>query len=215
MGRGLEPAPGGEAFFDELARRLDARPSVRVDDAELRASAVLVPLFLGADGSPHVVFTRRVETLSAHAGQVSFPGGARDPEDRDELATALRECDEELGIPRGEVRPLGRLDDVPVVTGFRIAAFVGRIPAGFAYRPNTSEVARVFEAPLAALVDPARTRFRFERMFRRGQEHVVPFFEHEDEIIWGATGRILLQLLELALGFEAPPPPPPSEERAP
>ena len=200
--------PSGEAFFFELARRLEARPVVRVSDPELRASAVLVPLFLGADGEPRVVFTRRVETLSSHAGQVSFPGGSCDPGDRDELATALRECEEELGIPRSSVEPLGRLDDGPVVTGFGIAPFVGRIPASFAYRPSTSEVARVFDVPLAALVDRERTRFRLERLVRRGQEHVVPFWEYEGELIWGATGRILLQLLELTHGFRPPEPPP-------
>ncbi len=202
--KGERAPPTGEAFFLELKRRLDSRPVARIEDPELRPSAVLVPLFPGVAGEPHVVFTRRMDTLAAHAGQVSFPGGSRDPEDRDELATALRETEEELGIPRAEAAPLGRLDDVPVVTGFKIAPFVARIPAGFAYRPSTSEVARVFEAPLAALVDPARTRFRFERMERRGRQHVVPFFELDDEIIWGATGRILLQLLEVALGWKPP-----------
>lgn len=207
--------PPGEAFFDALARALAARPVARVASSELRASAVLVPLFLDAAGDPHAVFTRRVETLPSHAGQVSFPGGACDPDDPDELATALRETEEELAIPRGEVLALGRLDDVPVITGFRIAPFVGRIPRGFAYRPNVSEVARVFEVPLAALVDPARARFRLERMERRGKEHVVPFFEHEGEVIWGATGRIVLQLLGITHGFAPPEPPPRAPEGTP
>jgi 8-oxo-dGTP pyrophosphatase MutT (NUDIX family) len=195
---------GGDAFLHELELRLAARTVARLDDARLRPSAVLVPLFVGVEDEPHVVFTRRVETLASHAGQVSFPGGSRDPEDRDELATALRECEEELGLPPTNVRPLGRLDDVPVITGFKITPWIGRIPAGFGYRPSSSEVARVFEVPLAALVDPERTRFRIEHREWWGHTHEVPFFEHGGEVIWGATGRILLQLLEVAFGFRPP-----------
>src|SRR6185436_6123370 len=92
-------APLGDAFFAELARKLGERTRVELGESGLRAAAVLVPLFEGPGGAPHVLLTRRPETLKAHAGQVAFPGGSVDPEDDSSLTTALRETEEELGIP--------------------------------------------------------------------------------------------------------------------
>jgi 8-oxo-dGTP pyrophosphatase MutT (NUDIX family) len=195
----------GESFFAELSRRLRERRRVELTETGLRPAAVLVPLFADASGAPHVVLTRRPETLKAHAGQVAFPGGSIEPGE-DTLGAALRETQEELGIAPSSVSILGGLDDRPVITGFCMTPWVGRIPAGLVYVPSRVEVARVFEVPLHALVDPARTKFRFETMERNGFPIDVPFFEHDGEIIWGATGRILLQLLGIALGFEPPEP---------
>ncbi len=204
----------GDAFFSDLESKLAARRRVVIDAPALRPSAVLVPLLAGEDGEPRLLLTRKPEKMRSHAGQVAFPGGARDPQDRDELATALREADEELGIPPSSVRPLGALDDGWVITGWRLTPWVGRIPAGLAYRPNPHEVAHVFEVPLAALMDPARTRLRIERLVRDDAAFDVPYFEHAGELIWGATGRVVLQLLEIACGFAPPEPllpkPPPS-----
>lgn len=201
-----ESALHGDAFFDELSRRLTSRERVELTETGLRAAAVLVPLFAGPGGAPHVVLTRRPETLKAHAGQVAFPGGSVDPEDGSSLATALREADEELGIPPSSVRLLGCLDDRPVITGFNVTPWVGRIPPDLIYTPSPVEVARVFDLPLAALVDPSRTKFRFEVMERNGFPIDVPFFETDGEVIWGATGRVLLQLLDITLGFRPPEP---------
>ncbi|MBI3722571.1 CoA pyrophosphatase [bacterium] len=194
----------GDAFFLELARRLRGRKRASIDDPSLRAASVLVPIFAGEDGAPRLVLTQRVSTLSAHAGQVAFPGGSRDPGDADDLATALREAEEELGLPAALVSPLGALDDVWVVTGYRITPWAARVPAGFSYRPNAEEVARVFHVSLGDLVDPGKTRVRVERRVRAGRTVDVPFFELGEELIWGATGRVVLDLLEVALGYEAP-----------
>ncbi len=191
----------GERFFADLAQRLGTRERAQLQGAGLKPASVLVPLFAGEGGTPHVVLTRRPESLRAHAGQVAFPGGSIEPDDPDSLAAALREAEEELGIAPSQVELLGCLDDRPVITGFCLTPWVGRIPAGLVYRPSPVEVARVFEVSLEALVDPLRTKFRFELMERNGFPHVVPYFETDGEVIWGATGRILLQLLELALGF--------------
>ncbi len=149
---------------------------------------------------------RRPEETGVHSGQVAFPGGSVEPGDADALATALREAEEELGIAPTSVEPLGCLDDHVVISGFRMTPWVGRIPAGLVYRPSPAEVARVFDVPLDALVDSARTKFRFETMNRRGFPVDVPFFETAGEVIWGATGRILLQLLGMTHGFAPPEP---------
>jgi 8-oxo-dGTP pyrophosphatase MutT (NUDIX family) len=200
---GAEPprARAGERFFEDLSRVLNERQRFALTDSGLTPAAVLVPLYLGERDSPHLVLTRRPEGMKAHSGQVAFPGGSVEPEDRDALATALREAHEEIGLEPSLVRPLGRLDDRPVVTGFVMTPWVARIPAGLVWRPQAAEVARVFELPLEQLVDPLRTKFRFEVMNRTGFPVAVPFFETANEIIWGATGRILLQLLELCYGF--------------
>jgi hypothetical protein len=104
------------------------------------------------------------------------------------------------------VQPLGVLDDVWVVTGYRLTPFVGRVPADVKIEPNAAEVARAFAVPLAELVDPARTKVKVIPMKRGGRLLDVPFFEHGGEVIWGATGRALQNLLEVALGWKAPPP---------
>jgi 8-oxo-dGTP pyrophosphatase MutT (NUDIX family) len=137
---------------------------------------------------------------------VSFPGGVREPGDASPLDAALREAEEELAIPRARVVPLGTLDDVWVVTGYRLTPFVGRVPADVKIEPNAAEVARAFAVPLAELVDPSRTKVKVIPMVRAGRFLDVPFFEHGGEVIWGATGRALQNLLEVALGWKAPPP---------
>jgi 8-oxo-dGTP pyrophosphatase MutT (NUDIX family) len=177
-----------------------------IEQGALVPASVLVPLVVAESGEPGVIFTRRPETLSHHAGQVSFPGGRLETSDATPLAAALRETEEELGIPTASVEPLGALDDVWVITGFRITPFVGRVEPGVELRPSAAEVARVFTVPLRELVDPDRTKVRVERLVREGNEIDVPYFEHGGEVIWGATGRALLNLLEVALDYVHPPP---------
>jgi 8-oxo-dGTP pyrophosphatase MutT (NUDIX family) len=155
---------------------------------------VLVPLFLEpADGEPHAVFTRRRGDLRRHAGEISFPGGRRDPEDADLKDTALREAEEEIGLPRSEVRMLGELPPTSTfVTNYVIHPFVGEIPAGLAWQVSEREVDAVLELPLDALRE-SRTRTRMER---RGISFETDAYVLEDHLIWGATARILENLLE-------------------
>jgi 8-oxo-dGTP pyrophosphatase MutT (NUDIX family) len=153
---------------------------------------VLVPLFLAA-GQPHAVFTRRRADLRRHAGEISFPGGRRDPEDADLKDTALREAEEEIGLPRSEVRVLGELPPTSTfVTNYVIHPFVGEIPAGLAWQISEREVDAVLELPLRALRE-SRTRTRIER---RGISFETDAYVLEDHLIWGATARILENLLE-------------------
>ena len=157
-------------------------------------AAVLVPLFLAAaDEEPHAVFTRRRGDLRRHAGEISFPGGRRDPEDTDLRETALREAEEEIGLPRGQVRLLGELTAVSTfVTNYVIHPFVAMIPAGVAWRLSAREVDTVLELPLEA-VRAGRTTTEIER---RGMTFETDAYIVEDNVIWGATARIIEHLLE-------------------
>ncbi|HWX96231.1 MAG TPA: CoA pyrophosphatase [Solirubrobacteraceae bacterium] len=157
-------------------------------------AAVLVPLFLaGARQEPHVVLTRRRADLKRHAGEISFPGGRRDAEDADLSETALREAEEEIGLPPAEVTLLGQLPPTPTfATNYVIHPFVGLIPAGLAWRPSAREVDAVLELALQDLRE-GRTRTRLER---RGISFETDAFVVGEHIIWGATARILQDLLE-------------------
>jgi 8-oxo-dGTP pyrophosphatase MutT (NUDIX family) len=155
---------------------------------------VLVPLFLApADGEPHAVFTRRRADLRRHAGEISFPGGRRDPEDADLRETALREAEEEIGLPRAEVRLLGELPPVSTfVTNYVIHPYVGEIPAGLAWRVSEREVDAVLELSLRS-VRAGRDRRRMER---RGIAFEADTYVVDEHFIWGATARVIDDLLE-------------------
>jgi 8-oxo-dGTP pyrophosphatase MutT (NUDIX family) len=155
---------------------------------------VLVPLFLAASSEePHVVFTRRRADLRRHAGEISFPGGRQDREDVDLKDTALRETEEEIGLPRAAVSLLGALPPTPTIaTNYLIHPFVGLISAERRWQASPLEVDAVLELPLGAL-GKARTRTRLER---RGISFETDVYILGDHLIWGATARILENLLE-------------------
>ena len=154
---------------------------------------MLVPLFLAVDGEPHAVLTRRRADLRRHAGEIPFPGGRRDPEDRDLRETALREAEEEIGLAPAEVRVLGELPPVSTfVTGYLIHPFVGLIPAARSWRPSPREVDAVLELPLRTLRE-SRTRTPMER---RGISFETDAYIVAEHLIWGATARILDDLYE-------------------
>jgi 8-oxo-dGTP pyrophosphatase MutT (NUDIX family) len=184
-----------EPLFDQLAARLREHPGQPLDlpGVELREAAVLVPLTLRSL-VPVVLFTRRQETLRHHAGQISFPGGVRDASDVTPLHTALRELEEELGVHSEDVDVLGMLDEIPTITEFRVVPFVGRLPEGTAFAVSAGEIAELIEVPVAALQEPARQRI--ERRLVRGAERDIYFFEYAGHTIWGATARIVRNLLD-------------------
>ena len=185
---------------DLIRRALARRLRKTIEDAGLTRASVLIPL-LTQDGAPHVLFTRRTDTVQHHKGQISFPGGASDEEDPDALTTALRETEEELGIPRRSVEVLGTLDDVhATVSGFRITPFVGIIPHPVPLRVNAAEIAEVLTVPLAVFRDPAR--MRIERRARDGQQVDVYFYTHGRHEIWGVTARIMKNFLDSVFGEE-------------
>lgn len=190
-----------DALIDALRERLRERPA-RAYSPEpalagipMREAAVLVPLF-GREGAPHLLFTQRPLTLRHHAGQISFPGGARDPEDESPRHTALRETEEELGISPSQVEILGELDELPTLTGFRIRPLVGVVATPFSLRPNPLEIEQVIEAPLTALRDP--TKQRVETRLVLGAMRQIFFYDYGPHVIWGATARIVRNLFAVA-----------------
>lgn len=192
--------------LDELADRvvtvLSARPRLEYDQPRLRRAAVLVPLFL-ADGRVHVLLTKRTETVEHHKGQVSLPGGSSDAGDADAVATALRETEEELGIPPHRVRVLGVLDDVPTfISGFVVTPVVGVIPHPLDLRISADEISEILIVPLDTFQDPSRVRV--EERERDGERVQLFFYHHEGHEIWGATARILKGFVEQVFGSERP-----------
>jgi 8-oxo-dGTP pyrophosphatase MutT (NUDIX family) len=174
-----------------LRARLAKRPRVAFDVPGHRRAAVLVPIF-ERDGEVCTVLTLRSAALRNHSGQWSFPGGSTDDSDAHAMATAVREAHEEIGIDPISVEVLGLLGDVPTPTGYTITPVVGRCdPAPDTYRPNVAEVAEVLEVRLAH-IGPATERGQVERW---GQTYRIIAFDIEGRDVWGATARILDELL--------------------
>jgi 8-oxo-dGTP pyrophosphatase MutT (NUDIX family) len=152
-----------------------------------------VPLFVeGQTNAPHVVLTRRRAEMRRHAGEIAFPGGRHDPHDEDLSVTALREAEEEIGLPRSQVKLLGELPATSTfATGYLIHPFIGLIPAGQLWRLSPLEVDAVIELPLSTLRE-SRTRTRMER---RGFTFETDAYIVDEHLIWGATARIIENLL--------------------
>ena len=168
-----------------------ATPSVKPGAAAPVAAAVLVPIFR-ASGASHLVLTRRRSDLRRHAGEISFPGGRRDPTDADLRATALREAEEEIGLSPAQVELIGALPTTSTfATGYEIHPFVGSIPPGVAWELSPREVDAVLELPLAD-IRAGRTVTRLER---RGISFLTDAYVVEEHLIWGATARIIEHLL--------------------
>lgn len=166
--------------------------SLLLGNSERLPAAVLMGFREGVQ--PRLVLTVRTDNLQAHAGQVAFPGGRSDPGDGDALATALRESEEEIGLDRTLVTPLGYLDRFETISGYCITPVVAKIAAGARLYPAPDEVAEVFEVPLAFLLEPANLR-RYTMEFRGHQRPMVEFV-HGGHRIWGATAAMLYNLLQ-------------------
>jgi 8-oxo-dGTP pyrophosphatase MutT (NUDIX family) len=196
----------------EIARRLreasagqtaDELPGLHAEAA--RPAAVLLPLFeQGAEW--HLLYIVRAEhDGDRHSGEVAFPGGRRERDDADAVATALREAREEVGLDPGRVRILGVLPPLRTVSGYRVTPVVGHIPWPLPLRPDPAEVARVFGLPLPWLGDPVNRRVRVWPAPDHPEAREVIFFEERDgQRLWGVSARITLDLLRcLQLGADA------------
>ena len=162
--------------------------------ATIAPAAVLVAVIERA-GALSVLLTRRAERLARHAGQISFPGGRADPGDGTPQRTALREAEEEIGLPASHVEIVGRLDDYLVGTGYRITPVVGLVTAPPAFEADSSEVAEIFEVPLPFVLEPAN--YRRDRMTVGGIDrrfYVLPYGAYH---IWGATAAILVNFRDV------------------
>jgi 8-oxo-dGTP pyrophosphatase MutT (NUDIX family) len=181
----------------EVAQRLragllDAEEAAALEVHGRIDSAVLVPLYL-SDGRLHAVFTKRRDDLRRHAGEISFPGGRQDEDESDLRATALREAEEEIGLDAGDVELIGALQPTPTIaTDYAVYPFVGLIEPGRTWRPSASEVAAVLEFPLERL----RAGYERRRLLRRGVPFRTDVYIVDDHLIWGATARIVADLLD-------------------
>jgi 8-oxo-dGTP pyrophosphatase MutT (NUDIX family) len=172
----------------------DVHVAAIADGTKVKDAAVLVPL-VARDGRISLLFTQRTPHLTAHAGQISFPGGRVETEDADRAATALRETEEEIGLARSHVQVLGALPEYFLPTGFRITPVVGWIEAPFDTRPDPFEVADIFEAPLEHFLDLQRYQ-RHQYHFAGRHRHYVAI-PYEGRYIWGATAGMLLSLAQM------------------
>ena len=186
----------GPDVFARLAGALAARvPKTWPEVPDLVAAAVLVPLVV-RPGGVHLIFTERSKRMRTHSGQISFPGGKAEPGE-DDVTTATREAHEEIALCPSRVEVLGRLDQVLTPTGFRITPVVGRVDISEELGPASPEVEQVFEVSLAALRDPAV--FHHEGTFPAfGRLVDVHAYRVGPWRIWGATARMLKELLALS-----------------
>ena len=180
------------SWITEVRTRLESPPPTRMAASDTRHAAVLVPLYVDA-GELWTVLTRRTETLPHHRGQVAFPGGGRETGE-DPWTAALRESEEEIGLPPRFVLRLGQLDEVGSPAGFRIVPCVGAIPRQFEAEASPAEIAEVFPMPISALANPQTTEDR--EVVLNGRRRTLRIYHVGRHLIWGLTARILQNLLE-------------------
>ncbi len=189
---------------DFLRNELAGRTSVVRAEWDTRPAAVLVPLYQ-VDGSWHVLFTQRTHLVETHKGQVSFPGGRVDPDDADRVATALREAEEEIGLRREDVTVLGQLDELLTVTQYRITPVVGTFPWPYAFVLSEAELSAAFGVPLTWLADARNLEIQYRDPLMAGPKVPVYYLHYDGYTIWGATARMLLNLLDVIRPLLEPP----------
>ena len=196
--RVLEDGEGVAEREDRDARDIGdhiLNPRVRLSGEciRLKDAAVLVPV-IDDDDEARVIFTQRTKTLRNHSGQISFPGGGIDAQDRSPEEAALRETEEEIGMSRRFIETVGRMPDYISGTGFRIKPVLAVVRPGFTLTPNPAEVDEVFEVPLSFLMDPAN-HSRGSRMFQ-GRERFFYEMPYGERYIWGITAGIVRSIYE-------------------
>ena len=189
----MHASAASRGWMEEVRLRLEGRAprEVAIPSGELRRAGVLVPLFV-RDAKLWILFTRRTESVEHHRGQISFPGGAEEAGDESLFATAVRETKEELAVAPSDIIALGALSPIVTVTNFYVEPYAAAVPQPYVWKPAEAEIAEVIEAPIAALMDPAI----LEQKPMPGREEPILFYHYGKHVIWGATARILAELLE-------------------
>ena len=161
---------------------------------DLVPAAVLIPLFK-KNGQHHVLFTKRTETVEHHKGQISFPGGMKEEQDRDLEQTVLREVFEEIGLLGKDVDIVGELDDMETVTKFKVTPFVGFIPYPCEFAVCKEEIEELIEVPFSFFLD--KSNCKEEEWFHDGMIRNIYVYQYDHYRIWGATARILKRFIDL------------------
>lgn len=177
-----------KATIDRIRGFLDHHQRKELVNPALKQAAVLMLLF-PREGVLHLLLTKRTDHVEHHKGQISFPGGARDARDADLVATALRETEEEIGLPSGVVQVLGLFDDFETPSGFAITPVVGFSASLPPLSPSLDEVAEIIEIPLTLFLE--RKNERVVKMERKGKIHEVFFYNYQGYEIWGATAAMI------------------------
>jgi len=196
-------SPPGPSFIEQIKEKLRAHEPRRIPP-EGRPPAGVLLLLYDVDGRTHLLFTRRTDLVEHHKGQICFPGGAREEGDSDLLRTALRETSEEVGVRPEDVEPIGQLDDIVTFgSNFVISPYVGVlfVPPPYPFDHARHEVEEVLEVPLEHLLDSGNVVREVRRLGERDIE--MQSYRFGDQVIWGATARILRQLLDF-LAKEGP-----------
>jgi len=199
--------PDGDAYSPwmkdlraRLGRSFPSRPRASEREegaAPLRPAAVLIPLYV-REKALWTLFTKRTDMVEHHKGQISFPGGGVSDRDANLWETAIRETEEEIGVPRSSVRILGALPKLETVTDFEISPFVGAIPYPVAFAPHAGEVESIIEVPMSYLLDPMVVEERVVKW--KGRDLMTLVYDYRGHAIWGATARILTDVLAAMRG---------------
>jgi 8-oxo-dGTP pyrophosphatase MutT (NUDIX family) len=180
---------------------LNSRPRKAIEEhgASLRRAAVLIPLFKTAS-EYRILFTKRTDTVDAHKGQISFPGGKIEDEDVSPLETALREADEEIGLSRKDVTVLGQMDDARTLSSnYIVHPFVGLIPYPYDFKTSVQEVRELIEVPFQVFLSGDSAGENTPVVYE-GVTYQSLAYYHRGEVIWGATARIMRNLVDLVKG---------------
>lgn len=188
----------GKTVKEEIRQALSQRKKIHVESEGFTPTAVLIPV-CEKTGEYFIIVTKRTEEVNNHKGQISFPGGHRQAEDKNLRDTALRESWEEIGLKPGDVEVLGELDDVlTATTKFIISPFVAAFPCPYTFKASAREVETIIEVPLAVLLD--KSNFSEELKLHQGELVPEYTYRYGHWVIWGATARILKQFLEVVFG---------------
>ncbi len=180
--------------LQHIQQKLSSSKYISLFKAEMRQACVLVPIIMKED-QLHLLLTKRTDTVEHHKGQISFPGGMVDDDDESSNATALREVEEEIGIPGSAITILGRLDDIHIPSGFVVTPIVGYIESLSELKTSPDEVAEVLLIPLEKFFDPSLRRTEMREL--KGVVRQIYLYDVWKEPVWGATAFIIKQLVDI------------------
>ena len=185
-------------MLEKLRKELQHYRPKELSRAKLLQAAVLLPIVDRPE--PTLLFTRRASHLSTHSGQVAFPGGKREPGDRDLYHTALREAEEEIALAPNEVERIGQLSDIISLHGLCVTPWVGIIAPDLELKADPGELDAIFEVPLSHFLQDKRTYTDVINV--DGVAHYVPSYQIDDHVIWGLSAMMLVELLAKGFGME-------------